>query len=64
MNVIAHPLTLEESGEAMLYYARCYPKAARLICRQVGYQVDGSEDDYRAVGRKAIPFVELRKMAN
>jgi hypothetical protein len=64
MNVIAHPLTPEESGEAMVHYAQRYPKAARLICRQVGYQVDGSEDDYRAVGREAIPFVELRKMAN
>ena len=62
MNVMAHPLTPEQSGEAMVDYARRYPKAARLICRQVGCQVDGSEDDYRAVGREAIPFVELRQV--
>lgn len=64
MNVMAHPLTPEASGEAMVNYARRYPKAARLICRQVGYQVDGSEDDYRVVGQEAIPFVELRQMDN
>jgi len=63
MNVMAHPLTPEESGEAMVNYARHYPKAARLICRQVGYHVDGSEDDYRAVGQEAISFVALRQMA-
>ena len=63
MNVMAHPLTPEQSGEAMVDYARRYPKAARIICRQVGYQLDGSEDDYRAVGREAIPFVELRQIA-
>lgn len=64
MNVRAYPLTPEESGEAMVKYAQRYPKAARLICRQVGYQADGSEDDYRVVGQGAIPFVELRQMDN
>jgi deazaflavin-dependent oxidoreductase (nitroreductase family) len=63
MNVVAHPLTPEESGEAMVTYARRYPKAARLICRQVGYHVDGSEDDYRIIGQEAIPFVALRQTA-
>jgi hypothetical protein len=62
MNVMAYSLTPEQSGEAMVNYARRYPKAARLICRQVGYQVDGSEDDYRVVGQEAIPFMELRQM--
>jgi deazaflavin-dependent oxidoreductase (nitroreductase family) len=64
MNVMARPLTPEQSGEVMVDYARRYPKAARSICCQVGYQVDGSEDDYRAVGREAIPFVELRQVDN
>jgi len=64
MNVMTHPLTPEESGEAMVNYARRYPKAARLICRQVGYQIDGSEDDYRVIGQEAIPFVELQQMDN
>jgi deazaflavin-dependent oxidoreductase (nitroreductase family) len=62
INVMAHPLTPEQSGEAMVDYARRYPKAARIICRQVGYEIDGSEDDYRAVGREVIPFVELRQV--
>jgi deazaflavin-dependent oxidoreductase (nitroreductase family) len=60
-HVMAHPLTPEESGEAMAKYARRYPTAARVICRQVGYRVDGSAEDYRIVGREAIPFVVLRQ---
>ena len=47
----------------MIRYARRYPPAKRLICRQSGYQVDGSEDDFRVVGQEAIPFVELRQNA-
>jgi len=64
MNLMAYPLTPGTSCEAMVNYAWRYPKAARLICRQVGYQVDGSEDDYRAVGREAIPFLALRQTTN
>ena len=64
MNVMAHLLTPEASGEEMVKYARRYPKAARLICRKVGLQVDGSEDDYRVFGQEAIPFVELRQRVN
>ena len=63
MNVLAYPLTPEPSGEAMVKYARRYPKAARFICRKVGYRVAGSEDDSRAVGQEAIPFVTLREVA-
>jgi len=63
MNGMAHPLTPEESGEAMVRNVRRYPNAARLIGRKVGYQVDRSEDDYRAVGQEAIPFSALRQMA-
>jgi len=62
MDVVAHPMTPEESGEAMVSYARRYPKAAKLICRQVGYRVDGSEEDYYTIGQEAIPFVELQQM--
>ena len=57
----AHPLTAEESGEAMVRYARRYPTAARDICHKVGYRVDGSEEDYRSVGRETIPFIALRQ---
>ena len=61
MNVVAHPLTPEESGEAMVNYTRRYPTAARYFCRKMGYQVDGSDDDYRTVGQEAIPFIALRQ---
>ena len=60
-HMAAHPLTAEESGEAMVRYARRYSTAARVICRKVGYRVDGSEEDYRSVGREAIPFIALRQ---
>ncbi len=61
MNVVAHPLTLEESGKAMVNYARRYPTAARYLCRKMGYQVDGSDDDYHTVGQEVIPFIALRQ---
>lgn len=59
--VLAELLPPEASGEAMVRYAQRYPKSARVICRRVGYQVDGSEDDYRVVGQESIPFVQLRQ---
>lgn len=62
MNVVAHPLTSKESGEAMVNYARRYPTAARYLCHKMGYQVDGSDDDYRTVGQEAIPYIALRQM--
>lgn len=61
MKMLAYFLTPEESGEAMVNYARHYPTAAQFICRKVGYRVDGPEDDYRIVGREAIPFVALQQ---
>ena len=64
MDVMTHPMRPEESGEAMISYARRYPKAAKVICRQVGYRVDGSEADYRTVEREAIPFVSLYPLEN
>jgi hypothetical protein len=52
-------LTPEESGEAMGRYAWRYPTVVRVICHKVGYCIDGSEEDYRRVGREAIPFSVL-----
>ena len=63
MDVMAHPLTPEESGEAMVSYARRYPTAARYLCRKMGYYVDSSDDEYRTVGREAIPFIASRQTA-
>lgn len=56
--VRAVPLTPEQGGEAMVTYARRHGRAARALSRYLGFVVDGSAGDYRAVGRK-IPFVRF-----
>ncbi|MBP2702618.1 nitroreductase family deazaflavin-dependent oxidoreductase [Microbispora sp. RL4-1S] len=56
--VTAKPLTAEEGGEFMARYAPRHPKVAIRLVRFMGFRVDGSEADYRAVGRE-LPFVRL-----
>ncbi|MFC7302933.1 nitroreductase family deazaflavin-dependent oxidoreductase [Streptomyces monticola] len=56
--VTAHPLGADEGAEFMARYAPRHPRAARRLCRFMGFAVDGSEADYRAVGRE-LPFVRL-----
>ena len=58
MGVTAVPLSPEASGEAMVDYARRYPTAARNLSRLIGFNVS-TEDEYRAVGRDAVPFIVL-----
>ena len=57
--VTAVPLSPEESGEAMVDYARRHPTAAKNLGRIIGYNVS-TEAEYRAVGRDAIPFIALK----
>lgn len=56
--VRAEPLTEEQGAEAMAAYARRHPRAARKLCRLLGFAVDGSAADYREVGRH-LPFVRF-----
>jgi deazaflavin-dependent oxidoreductase (nitroreductase family) len=59
--VTADPLTPEASAEAMVYYARRHPTAARNLSRLLGYNVQqGTEEEYRRVGRELVQFVALR----
>lgn len=59
--VTAVPLTPEQSGEAMLDYAHSYPMAAKVLPKRLlGYEVDGTDEDYYALGRDAVPFVALK----
>ncbi len=55
----AVPLDPEESGEAMVAYARRYPRAARRIMSIVGADTDGTDESYREIGRRRIPFVRF-----
>ncbi|MFC8586502.1 nitroreductase family deazaflavin-dependent oxidoreductase [Streptomyces sp. NPDC057217] len=50
--------TPEEGGEIMVGYALRRPRAARALCRFMGFPVDGGTAAYRAVGER-IPFVRL-----
>lgn len=56
--VIARFPTSEEGGRIMADYARRHPRAARALCRFMGFPVDGSAAAFRAAGEQ-IPFVRL-----
>ena len=61
MAVTAVPLTPEQSGNAMVEYARRYPVAARTLTKRlIGYETDGTDDDYRALGHDVVPFIALQ----
>ena len=57
--VTAVPLTAEEGAEIFAQYAARHRAAATyLLPRLMGFSVDGSEGDFRAVGQQ-MPFVRL-----
>lgn len=49
MKVTAEKLPPKEAGEIMVEFARRYPFEAR-FASVLGYEVDGSEEDYRKMG--------------
>jgi deazaflavin-dependent oxidoreductase (nitroreductase family) len=49
MKVTAKKLPPEEAGNLMVEFARRYPFEAR-FAGVLGYEVDGSEEDFRAMG--------------
>lgn len=59
MRAVAEPLSAEEGGEVMATYAVLHPRAAKKLTRFMGFEVDGSAEDYRAVGRE-LPFLRFR----
>ncbi|ASU85849.1 nitroreductase family deazaflavin-dependent oxidoreductase [Nocardiopsis gilva YIM 90087] len=62
MRATATPLSADEGAEAMARYAERHPRAARKLARVMGFEVDGSESDFRAVGRER-PFVRFTARA-
>jgi deazaflavin-dependent oxidoreductase (nitroreductase family) len=56
--VSAHFFNPEEGAEIMAHYAPFHPRAARAMCRYLGFVVDGTSESFRAAGRQ-IPFVRL-----
>jgi hypothetical protein len=52
-------LTPEEAGAELLDYHRRHPLALRELARFMGYRLDGSESDVRALG-ELLPMVAFR----
>lgn len=58
LDVHAARLDDEEAAAAMASYGRRHPRAARAVARFMGFEVDGSEEDYREVGHR-MPMLRL-----
>jgi deazaflavin-dependent oxidoreductase (nitroreductase family) len=54
----ASALDADQGARIMASYALLHPRAARQLCRLMGFAVDGGVDDFREVGRH-IPFVRF-----
>jgi len=55
----AERLPSERAEEELLTYARRYPAAMKSLARIMGYEVDGTDEGYRALGR-TLPIIALR----
>ena len=62
VQAVAERLPVEQAEEEMLTYARRGPAAARSLAKLMGYEADGSEEGYRALGRQ-LPIIALRPAA-
>ena len=56
MDAIARQLTKQESGDILLDYAQRHPTAMKNLARFMGYQVDGSEADFRELGKQLLMY--------
>lgn len=52
--VTAVPLSPDEAGAVLVDYARRHPTALKNLARMVGYEIDGTEADSRALGEESI----------
>ncbi|RVW02212.1 nitroreductase family deazaflavin-dependent oxidoreductase [Rhodococcus xishaensis] len=59
--VEAEFLDSDAGGDLMAHYGHVHPKFAVRLCSTIGFEVDGSEADFREAGRN-IRFVRLRPM--
>lgn len=56
MDMVAEQLTPEEGEEVILDYTQRHPSAMKNLAGFMGFQLDGSEGDYRALGRQLLMF--------
>jgi deazaflavin-dependent oxidoreductase (nitroreductase family) len=52
--IVAKQLNVDESGMLMKKYAKNYPIAAKYIAKGIGYEVNGSEEDWENLGKQMI----------
>jgi deazaflavin-dependent oxidoreductase (nitroreductase family) len=60
---LAERLSPQEAGEELASYAGRYPAAWRELVRFMGYRLDGTEEDLRALGQ-LIPMFRFRPLNN
>jgi deazaflavin-dependent oxidoreductase (nitroreductase family) len=58
-DVRAREIGVTEAADLMADYARRHPVAARTLARFMGFAVDGTEADYRALPALGLHFVAL-----
>ncbi|WP_218854216.1 nitroreductase family deazaflavin-dependent oxidoreductase [Paractinoplanes atraurantiacus] len=56
--VRAEPVPTETGAEIMRGYARRHPRTARRLAGFLGYELDGTDDDFAEFGR-TLPFLRL-----
>jgi deazaflavin-dependent oxidoreductase (nitroreductase family) len=56
MDMLAEQLTPEQGEVVILDYAQRHPSAMKNLASFMGYQLDGSEADYRELGRMLLMF--------
>jgi deazaflavin-dependent oxidoreductase (nitroreductase family) len=61
--VEARALDAEEGSAVLLAYGRRHRRAARVVARRMGYEIDGSDADLRELGRR-LPFLRLEPALN
>ncbi|MGD2159491.1 MAG: nitroreductase family deazaflavin-dependent oxidoreductase [Anaerolineales bacterium] len=59
VEAVAERLSQEDAEREILDYARRYPRLLRALARLMGYQLEDSEQDYRALAR-LVPVVAFR----
>ena len=57
-NVKAEELSSEEGGEVLLAFVKAHPSEAKFV-KLLGYEVDGTEEDWRALGHE-LTFMKLK----
>jgi hypothetical protein len=56
MDMVAEQLIPEQGEAVILDYAQRHPTAMKSLARFMGYQLDGSEADFRELGRLLLMF--------